>query len=281
MKNLLKNRSIEKSIPELTDFNMITESYMNNHRDIIWSLLIQYGYLIFVTTNDEDTTSINGILKIKNEEIKKFIEKKFTNWKIYLYKKYENIIDYFLKNYDELKIKESLEGLIINQYNSTQNNFLDNYYFLIYSLLNLCNEYEVITKNDCNKNENFRELLFVNKIYLDKLNSSSGKNNKNDNSNDNNNENNKTTNDSSIIIYITIKKLIKTDIFEEGCIQALDDNEEFIFNDIKLKDTFDKIIKFGIAIIENKCDVIYEINYGNNFKKKKRRKYSSIYRRFI
>ena len=38
-------------------------------------------------------------------------------------------------------------------------------------MLNLCkNEYEVITKNNCNKNEKFCELLFVNTIKFISIN---------------------------------------------------------------------------------------------------------------
>jgi len=45
----------------------------------------------------------------------------------------------------------------------------------------------------------------------------------------------------------------------------LDNNEDFEFNGIKLKGNYSIINKFGIAVYENECDVIYEINYGNNF----------------
>ena len=52
---------------------------------------------------------------------------------------------------------------------------------------------------------------------------------------------------------------------KEGCIQALDDNEKFLFNGLELKNIYDKIIKFGISVFGKKCEVIYEINYGNKF----------------
>jgi len=45
-----------------------------------------------------------------------------------------------------------------------------------------------------------------------------------------------------------------------------------VFDGIELKKKYDKIIKFGIAFNEENCDIIYKINYGNCFKKKKCKK---------
>ena len=62
-----------------------------------------------------ETYSITLKLKIRNEGIKEFTKAKFSEWKKFLYKKYKNIINTFINNYDELKIKEFLEYIVITQ----------------------------------------------------------------------------------------------------------------------------------------------------------------------
>ncbi|KAG4108890.1 hypothetical protein H8356DRAFT_1365954 [Neocallimastix lanati (nom. inval.)] len=153
-----------------------------------------------------------------------FIEKsipKLSNFKM-LKKEYINnrdiiwtfeIIDLFIKNYDEEKIQEFLENSI-NKENYSSNEDLNNWYALIYSLLSLNNKYVIVTKNKYDEKDNIQDEI------------------------------------------------------KEGCIQALDDNEKFLFNGLELKNIYDKIIKFGISVCGNKCGVIYEINYGNKFKRK-------------
>eukprot|EP00833_Pecoramyces_ruminatium_P002522 jgi/Orpsp1_1/1176554/evm.model.c7180000058069.1 len=194
--------------------------------------------------------------------LKSLLKRIFPKWKINLYIKYKNIIDLFIKNYDEEKIIATLQDLIkgscYNKYN-----YLDNYYNLIYTLLSLNDQYRVIIKNNFNEKDNIRELLYVNKIYFDVFNDNS-----NDNYKNNNNKNNILNENSSKIFYITIKNVFKNYEIEKGCIEALDDNEDFIFNGIKLKNIYNKIIKYGIGIFEEKFNVIYDINYGNNFKRK-------------
>jgi len=257
---LLKNGSIEKneeSIPILLNFEMLTKDYIKGNREIIWTLLIEYGYLSMVHTNNK---SKHIKLLIKNEMIKKFIKKSFSKYEKHFYEKY-NIIDLSIKSYDKEKIKESLENLIIiNKY--SKNDLLNNWYSLIYSLFSLKNKYVVIFKNNFNENDKIRELLFVKKEFLNNLKS---------NFNDNKIEKNKnvlSSESSSKVFYITIMEVPEIEKFEKICIQALDDNNDFIFNDIKLKDKYNKIIKFRIAFYENECDMIYEINYGNNFERK-------------
>ena len=215
-----------------------------------------------------ETYSITLKLKIRNEGIKEFTKAKFSEWKKFLYKKYKNIINTFINNYDELKIKEFLEYIVIIQVDESQNNFLDYYYCIFYSLLSLNKRYLIIIKNNFNKNSNIRELLFVRNVYYNKLNNKYEYYSSNDDSkNDKSNKDNKrlSDKDSTKCLYITILKNKKTD---EGSIRVLDDNEEFIFNGIKLKNTFNKFVKFGIRIYEKECDVNYEINYGNDFKRK-------------
>ncbi|OUM56711.1 hypothetical protein PIROE2DRAFT_18557, partial [Piromyces sp. E2] len=125
----------------------------------------------------------------------------------------------------------------------------------------------------------------VKKKYLDifKKNNTNSRN-KNDNSNSDSNENttnkidnsnsndNKDTNNGSnyysYIIYITIKGVNGKNKIENGCISALEDNENFKFDDFELKELYDKIIKFGIAFCYNHCDVNYDINYGIHFKRR-------------
>ncbi|KAG4082311.1 DUF1703-domain-containing protein [Neocallimastix lanati (nom. inval.)] len=230
---LLQNGFIEKSIPKLLEFEMLKKEYINNNRDIIWTLFIKFGYLI--VDNNE--------LKIKNKEIKEFFKIKFSYWKDNLYNnsKYSEIIDLFIKNYDEEKIQEFLENSI-NKKNYSRNENLNKWYALIYSLLN----------------------------YLDRLNNNCDNNNNSNsnNSNESNKKNNQFNPDLSKIFYITINIVTEEDEIKEGCIQALDDNEKFLFNGKELKNIYDKIIKFGISICGKKCAVIYEINYGNKFKRK-------------
>ena len=77
-------------------------------------------------------------------------------------------------------------------------------------MLNLKNEYEIIFKSDFDENDSTRELLFVHKNYLNKLNNNHDNNNSNYN-NGSDNKNNKNKNDQSNknkseIVYITIKK---------------------------------------------------------------------------
>ena len=151
---LLQNEFIEKTIPDLSDFEEFTKNYINSNRDIIWTLFVKYGYLNFIYENVKK-------LKIKNEEIKKFIEEKFTNWKIYLYKKYEDIIDLFIENYDEEKIENLLKSLIIEKKYNSEYDSLDKYYTLIYSLLSLNDKYAVVTKKILMK-----MMIFVNYYLL-------------------------------------------------------------------------------------------------------------------
>jgi len=246
---LLQNGSIEKSIPKLTNFEMLKKEYINSHREIIWTLLIEYGYLNCITIENRDNKKL---LTIRNEQIKKYIEENISAWKRRLYQKYQNIIKLFINKYDEEKTEVYLENLVNKNY-GFQYGFLDNYYTLIYTLLSLNYEfgYKVITKNNIKEKENIRELLYVSKDDENIANNNSISNNKNIKYN-------------SEVLYITIKEEKN---MEKGCIEALEDNEDFEFNGIKLKEKYDKIIKFGIAVCEYKCKVIYEFNYGNNFKR--------------
>ncbi|KAG4083504.1 DUF1703-domain-containing protein [Neocallimastix lanati (nom. inval.)] len=268
MDYLLQNGFIEKSIPKLSNFKMLKKEYINN-RDIIWTLLIKYGYLIIA--DNDNIISNNNKLKIRNKEIKEFIKIKFSNWKnnFYKYFKYSEIIDLFIKNYDEEKIQEFLENSI-NKENYSSNEDLNNWYALIYSLLSLNNKYVIVTKNKYDEKDNIRELLYVHKDYLDRLNNNCDNNNNSNsnNSNESNKKNDQFNPDLSKIFYITINIVTEEDEIKEGCIQALDDNEKFLFNGLELKNIYDKIIKFGISVCGNKCGVIYEINYGNKFKRK-------------
>ena len=247
---LLQNGYIEKKIPELTNYEMLKKDYINKHREIIWTLLIEYGYLIVdVTTNNGNISEVRKLI-IKTEDIREFIKKNFFEWKKNLFnvEKIKNTIDSLIRNYDEERIIEFLKDTIINNFGydyDYEYEFLDKYYNIIYSLLSLSDECKVVTKKIFNENNDIRELLIIPKKNL------KSNNNKND------------------IIYIIISY---NDIVEEGCIEALDYNENLVFDDIKLKEKYDKIIKFGIAFYEEICDVIYEINYGNCFKKKKCKK---------
>ncbi|ORY04584.1 hypothetical protein LY90DRAFT_678507 [Neocallimastix californiae] len=224
---------------------------------------------------------------IKNENLsdyEKEMIKKFKNCKANIYdlkvsigilynlynnSKYSEIIDLFIKNYDEEKIQEFLENSI-NKVNYSRNENLNKWYALIYSLLSLNNEYVIVTKNKYDEKNNIRELLYVHKDYLDRLNNNCDNNNNSNsnNSNESNKKNNQFNPDLSKIFYITINIVTEEDEIKEGCIQALDDNEKFLFNGKELKNIYDKIIKFGISICGKKCGVIYEINYGNKFKRK-------------
>ncbi|ORY01208.1 DUF1703-domain-containing protein [Neocallimastix californiae] len=268
MDYLLQNGFIEKSIPKLSNFKMLKKEYINN-RDIIWTLLIKYGYLIIA--DNDNIISNNNKLKIRNKEIKEFIEKSIYYLKDDLYNnsKYSEIIDLFIKNYDEEKIQEFLENSI-NKVNYSRNENLNKWYALIYSLLSLNNEYVIVTKNKYDEKDNIRELLYVHKDYLDRLNNNCDNNNNSNsnNSNESNKKNDQFNPDLSEIFYITINIVTEEDKIKEGCIQALDDNEEFLFNGKELKNIYNKIIKFGISVCGKKCGVIYEINYGNKFKRK-------------
>ncbi|OUM63748.1 hypothetical protein PIROE2DRAFT_9688 [Piromyces sp. E2] len=138
-------------------------------------------------------------------------------------------------------------------------NYLDKYYTLIYSLLSLNNEYIIVTKNNFNEKNNIRELLYVHKDYEKLLNSnivSDNKNNiyndKKDHSNDNKNG---ASNDYSNFFYFSMKSSSKTDVksnYEYICNETLHNNKDFVFNDCKLKEKYDKIIKIGIGICEKK-----------------------------
>ncbi|OUM58865.1 hypothetical protein PIROE2DRAFT_15765 [Piromyces sp. E2] len=272
MNYLLQNGYIEN---RYRDVDMSSKNNINNKLEhFIWKLLIESGYLIFDYANKG--------LKIRNKAMEIFIKEKFFEWKNCLYNKYRDIINSFIINFDEEKIKEFLEDSVKNIIN--QNIFLDRYYDIIVALLSLNNKYIVITKNNSNERHDIRELLMVNKKYLDIFkNSNSSSNIKNDNSNYNENTNNKIDNSNSndnkdkdnrsekinysYIIYITIKSIIEPNRIENGCILALEDNENFKFDDKELKNLYDKIIKFGIAFYNNHCDVNYDINYGINFKR--------------
>ncbi|KAL6593584.1 hypothetical protein U3516DRAFT_834195 [Neocallimastix sp. 'constans'] len=247
---LLQNGYIEKKIPELTNYEMLKKDYINKHREIIWTLLIEYGYLIVdVTTNNGNISEVRKLI-IKTEDIREFIKKNFFEWKKNLFnvEKIKNTIDSLIRNYDEERIIEFLKDTIINNFGydyDYEYEFLDKYYNIIYSLLSLSDECKVVTKKIFNENNDIRELLIIPKKNL------KSNNNKND------------------IVYIIINY---NDIVKEGCIEALDYNENLEFDDIKLKEKYDKIIKFGIAFNEKICDVIYEINYGNKTKEKEMQK---------
>ncbi|ORX59180.1 hypothetical protein BCR36DRAFT_394700 [Piromyces finnis] len=185
-----------------------------NHREIIWSLFIEYGYLIAINTENEN----NKKLIIRNKVIEELIKDKFIEWKNNLYYKNKEVINginYFIKYYDEERIKEFLESKIN----------IDNF----------------------NEKYNIRELLFVNKKYQ------------------NDNVDYET---SSEIFYFIMKEKLKNVEFNKSCYEALDNNEELIFNGKSLNKKNEKIIKYGIAIYKEECDVIYEINYGEKFKRK-------------
>ncbi|ORY05403.1 hypothetical protein LY90DRAFT_639575 [Neocallimastix californiae] len=236
------------------NYEMLKKDYIEKHREIIWTLLVGYGYLIYdyrtVTTNF-DFKIVK--LEIRTNDVSEFIKNKLSSWKQNLCKdeKIKNTIDSLTRNYDEERIIEFLKDKIKSNlgygtgYDYYENEFLDKYYSIIYSLLSLSDECEVVTKKKFNENDNIRELLIIPKKNL------KSNNNKND------------------IVYIIINY---NDIVKEGCIEALDYNENLEFDDIKLKEKYDKIIKFGIAFNEKICDVIYEINYGNCFKKKEMQK---------
>jgi len=44
MNFLLKNGYIEKKIPKLINYEMLTKDYINKCREIIWTLLIKNSY---------------------------------------------------------------------------------------------------------------------------------------------------------------------------------------------------------------------------------------------
>ncbi|OUM59916.1 hypothetical protein PIROE2DRAFT_14439, partial [Piromyces sp. E2] len=226
---LLQNGNIEDNF---LDVDMSSKNNINNNREhFIWRLLMDCGYFIVDNTNEG--------FKIRNKATENFIKKKF--------------------------LEESMKNVI------EWNTFLDRYYDLILVLLSLDNQSIVITKNNYNERHDIRELLVVKKKYLDifKKNNTNSRN-KNDNSNSDSNENttnkidnsnsndNKDTNNGSnyysYIIYITIKGVNGKNKIENGCISALEDNENFNFDDRELKELYDKIIKFGIAFCYNHCD---------------------------
>ncbi|KAG4082428.1 hypothetical protein H8356DRAFT_1284441 [Neocallimastix lanati (nom. inval.)] len=242
---LLKNECIVKKIPILMNYEMLKKDYIEKHREIIWTLLVEYGYLIYdyrTITAKFDFKVVK--LEIRTNDVSEFIKNKLSSWKQNLCKDeiIKNAIDSLTHNYDEERIIEFLKDKIKSNlgygtgYDYYENEFLDKYYSIIYSLLSLSDECEVVTKKKFNENDNIRELLIIPKKNL------KSNNNKND------------------IVYIIINY---NDIVKEGCIEALDYNENLEFDDIKLKEKYDKIIKFGIAFYEEICDVIYEINYGN------------------
>ncbi|ORX39526.1 hypothetical protein BCR36DRAFT_375521 [Piromyces finnis] len=184
---------------------------------IIWSLFIEYDYLIDINTENEN----NKKLIIRNKVIEELIKDKFIEWKKNLYKSNNEIINgiNFIEYYDEERIKEFLEK----------------------------DDYKIITKNNFNEKSNIRELLFVDKKYQ------------------NDGDNSKF---SSKNIYFIMKEKLKNVEFNKSCYEALDNNEELIFNGKSLNKKNEKIIKYGIAIYKEECDVIYEINYGEKFKRK-------------
>ncbi|KAL6589735.1 hypothetical protein U3516DRAFT_652619 [Neocallimastix sp. 'constans'] len=246
-----------KKIPILMNYEMLKKDYIEKHREIIWTLLVEYGYLIYdyrTVTAKFDFKVVK--LEIRTNDVSEFIKNKLSSWKQNLCKdeKIQNTIDSLTHNYDEERIIEFLKDKIKSNlgygtgYDYYNNEFLDKYYSIIYSLLSLSDECEVVTKKIFNENNNIRELLIIPKDNL---------------------ETNTLNNNKTDIVYIIINY---SNIVEKGCIEALDYNENLVFDDIKLKEKYDKIIKFGIAFNEKICDVIYEINYGNCFKKKEMQK---------
>ncbi|KAG4092748.1 hypothetical protein H8356DRAFT_1278144 [Neocallimastix lanati (nom. inval.)] len=211
-------------IPILMNYEMLKKDYIEKHREIIWTLLVGYGYLIYdyrtVTTNF-DFKIVK--LEIRTNDVSEFIKNKLSSWKQNLCKdeKIKNTIDSLTRNYDEERIIEFLKDKIKSNlgygtgYDYYENEFLDKYYSIIYSLLSLSDECEVVTKKKFNENNDIRELLIIPKKNL------KSNNNKND------------------IVYIIIN-----------------------YNDIVKEGSFNEKI----------CDVIYEINYGNYFKKKEMQK---------
>ncbi|KAG4085993.1 hypothetical protein H8356DRAFT_1282478 [Neocallimastix lanati (nom. inval.)] len=246
-------RNLNK-IPILMNYEMLKKDYIETHREIIWTLLVEYCYLIYdyrTITAKFDFKVVK--LEIRTNDVSEFIKNKLSSWKQNLCKdeKIKNTIDSLTRNYDEERIIEFLKDKIKSNlgystgYDYYNNEFLDKYYSIIYSLLSLSDKCEVVTKEIFNENNDIRELLIIPKKNL------KSNNNKND------------------IIYIIINY---NDIVKEGCIEALDYNENLVFDNIELKNKYDKIIKFGIAFNEKICDVIYEINYGKYFKKKEMQK---------
>ncbi|KAL6589940.1 hypothetical protein U3516DRAFT_858475 [Neocallimastix sp. 'constans'] len=243
-----------KKIPILMNYEMLKKDYIEKHREIIWTLLIEYGYLIYdyrTVTAKFDFKVVK--LEIRTNDVSEFIKNKLSSWKQNLCKdeKIKNTIDSLTHNYDEERIIEFLKDKIKSNlgystgYDYYKNEFLDKYYSIIYSLLSISDKYKIDTEIKFKENDNIRELLIIPKKNL------KSNNNKND------------------IIYIIINY---NDIVKEGCIEALDYNENLVFDNIELKNKYDKIIKFGIAFNEKICDVIYEINYGKYFKKKEMQK---------
>ncbi|KAL6588978.1 hypothetical protein LY90DRAFT_513246 [Neocallimastix californiae] len=254
---LLKNGYIVKKIPILMNYEMLKKDYIEKHREIIWTLLVEYCYLIYdyrTVTAKFDFKVVK--LEIRTNDVSEFIKNKLSSWKQNLCKdeKIKNTIDSLTRNYDEERIIEFIKDKIKSNlgystgYDYYKNEFLDKYYSIIYSLLSLSDECEVVTKKIFSENNNIRELLIIPKDNL---------------------ETNTLNNNKTDIVYIIINY---SNIVEKGCIEALDYNENLVFDNIKLKEKYDKIIKFGIAFYEEICDVIYEINYENCFKKKEMQK---------
>ncbi|KAG4082644.1 hypothetical protein H8356DRAFT_1319294 [Neocallimastix lanati (nom. inval.)] len=231
--------------------NLNVNEYYFNEINLINNSIID----VDVTTNNGNISEVRKLI-IKTEDIREFIKKNFFEWKKNLFnvEKIKNTIDSLTSNYDEERIIEFLKDKIKSNlgystgYDYYKNEFIDKYYSIIYSLLSLSDECEVVTKEIFNENNNIRELLIIPK---DNLETNTLNNNKND------------------IIYIIINY---NNNVEKGCIEALDYNENLIFDKIELKNEYDKIIKFGIAFNKKICDVIYEINYGNKIKEKEMQK---------
>jgi len=72
---LLKNGYIEKKIPKLRNYEILTKDYINKYREIIWTLLIKNSYLIYVITSNNYCISEVRKLKIKIKDVGKLIIK--------------------------------------------------------------------------------------------------------------------------------------------------------------------------------------------------------------
>ena len=66
---------IEKKIPKLINYEILTKDYINKYRKIIWTLLIKNSYLIYVITSNNYCISGVRKLKIKINEVGKLIIK--------------------------------------------------------------------------------------------------------------------------------------------------------------------------------------------------------------
>ncbi|KAG4082902.1 hypothetical protein H8356DRAFT_1284179 [Neocallimastix lanati (nom. inval.)] len=161
----------------------LKKDYIEKHREIFWTLLVEYGYLIYdyrTVTTISDFKVVK--LKVSTNDVREFIKKKFFEWKKNLFnvEKIKNTIDSLTRNYDEERIIEFLKDKIKSNlgystgYDYYKNEFLDKYYSIIYSLLSLSDECEVVTKEIFNENNDIRELLIIPKKNL------KSNNNKND-----------------------------------------------------------------------------------------------------